>query len=167
MRLRHWYRLSLATGKPFVHPPRVEVQMRPPTGADTHALAELMIDSYHGTIDYDGETIEDALAEVQGYFAGRNAQPLLECSWLGDVDGALVTACLVGWWAKGQVPIIAYVMTGAAWKGRGLAGVALRASLSSLVQRGDSDVRALITAGNTPSEQLHFRAGFTRVDDGD
>jgi hypothetical protein len=33
---------------------------------DLEALAELMLDAYIGTIDYEGEDYEDAIAEVSG-----------------------------------------------------------------------------------------------------
>jgi hypothetical protein len=38
--------------------------VRPPTVADRGRLAELMLDAYRGTIDYEGETIVEAVAEV-------------------------------------------------------------------------------------------------------
>lgn len=42
-------------------------QIRTVQTADASLLAELMIDAYRGTIDYDGETFNDALAEVNAF----------------------------------------------------------------------------------------------------
>ena len=41
-----------------------ELELRPVQAADAPSLAELMIDAYRGTMDDDGETYDDALAEV-------------------------------------------------------------------------------------------------------
>ena len=43
------------------------------TTADQQLLAGLMLDSYRGTIDYDGETIEDAMREVESYFSRQDS----------------------------------------------------------------------------------------------
>jgi RimJ/RimL family protein N-acetyltransferase len=125
------------------------------------ALADLMIDAYRGTIDYDGETLADATAEVERYLAGTHGvTPLLNDSRLAFDGDVLAGACLVSQWEQRQCPLIAYVMTRAAWKGHGLAGQLVRASLQALAGRGCAEVRAVITAGNEPSERLFTRLGF-------
>jgi RimJ/RimL family protein N-acetyltransferase len=157
-RLRHVYRLALAGHRGRVSgPPAPGWRLSAPTEADSEALAELMLDAYRGTIDYDGETLAEALAEVRGYFA-RPAWP--RASWLGYVPGSLVGACLVEHWPAVGAPLIAYVMTAARWKGRGVASALLDASLQGLAGLGETEVWAVITAGNAPSEALFRRAGF-------
>ncbi len=44
--------------------------LRAVTQDDIPALAQLMLDAYRGAIDDEGETLADALAYVQGTFAG-------------------------------------------------------------------------------------------------
>ena len=46
------------------------------TEADTEALAGLMLDAYVGTIDYEGENLEDARAEIEEYLT---TDPILAC----------------------------------------------------------------------------------------
>ncbi len=94
---------------------------RNPSPPDKQALAGLMLDSYHGTIDYGGETLEDALSEIESYFSGLTDQKWLECSWLMFSKDELVSACLIDLWQQRNAPLIAYVMTSAAWKGQRLA----------------------------------------------
>jgi hypothetical protein len=77
MTRRHEYSLTLSDfNQP--HPPMMgtHLQLRAGQPADANALAELMLDAYRGTIDYDDETLEDAMGEVQAYLAGeRGGQP--------------------------------------------------------------------------------------------
>jgi RimJ/RimL family protein N-acetyltransferase len=162
---RHEYTLYLPVRlapEPPVAPPSLGV--RAARAEDAAALAELMLDAYRGTIDYDGETLEEAQAEVQAYLAGeRGGTPYLEASRLGFVGETLVTACLVGDWEERQQPLVAYVMTRARWKNRGLGTAMAYRALEALARSGHSSVRAVVTEGNLPSERLAVRLGFQRV----
>ena len=131
---------------------------RRPIISDRSELARLMIDAYTGTIDYDGETVEDALKEVDGYFAGKSGLPLLAASWICLQESEMAGALLVSIWQ--DAPLIAYVMTAAAVKSQGLASAMLARSLADLTVQGYREVVAFITEGNLPSEALFRRAGF-------
>jgi RimJ/RimL family protein N-acetyltransferase len=155
--LRHEYVLPLdATAEGRRHDPAV----RHPMPADAEALAELMLDAYLDTIDYDGETIVEAREEVARYLAGR---PLLQYSWVRLHGDTVVSALLVSHWDDRGCPIVSYVMTARRSKGRGLASELLARTLASLASAGYEEVRAVITEGNLPSEAVFARAGFRRV----
>jgi RimJ/RimL family protein N-acetyltransferase len=131
---------------------------------DSSTLAELMIDAYRGTIDYEGETLTDAVCEVEAYLAGeRGGRPLLNDSHLAFADTLPVGACLVADAYEGQSPLIAYAMVRAEWKNRGIGKQVLWAALHSLREHGYRKVRAVITAGNAHSERLFERFGFQKV----
>jgi hypothetical protein len=132
--------------------------MRHPDGADQDRLAELMLDAYIGTIDYEGEGIEEAQAEVGDYLA---QDPLLGSSWVAEDGDLLVAAVLVSRGEDG--PLVGYVMTRASAKGRGLAGFLLEKSIVSLREQGWDSVDAFITSGNMPSELLFARVGANRL----
>lgn len=134
-----------------------------PTPLDRQRLAELMLDAYRGTIDYDGETLTDALNEVNSYFAEMADARWLDASWLVFDHDQLLSASLVSYWAERKSPLIAYVLTAAQAKGRQLATAAVSRSLHTLAAMGQEQVRAVITDGNTPSEKLFTRAGFVRL----
>ena len=161
---RFEYVFELKDFKPIVAPdPVVETVWRNPSTADKQILAELMLDSYRGTIDYDDETIEDSLNEVVSYYA-RLSDPLwLESSWLGLIDDELTCACLVDFWKERRVPLISYIMTASRWKGRRLATTAALRTLQSLANKNLAEVRAVITEGNLPSEKVFTRLGFERL----
>lgn len=148
---------------PAVPSPMVEVSWRNPAIADTQILAELMLASYYGTVDYQGETIEDALREIESGFAGLSNQGWLRSSWLGFLENELAVACLVDFWQERNAPLIAYIMTAPRWKGKRLATAALLHSLQSLYDKQCSEVRAVITEGNEPSEKIFTRIGFKRL----
>ena len=161
MPTRHNYRLNLAAYHPQQQP-SPGLDLRAPTGADAANLAVLMLDAYRDTIDYDGETLEQARQEVESFLNGVYGPPLLNCSRLGFLDGNLAAACLVSRW--GEHPLICFVMTGARWKNQGLAQAVLHQTLQCLAAAGHPLVDAVITEGNHPSERLFARIGFSRYD---
>ena len=152
----------------FKHPEApdgsIEATWRNPSLADQQILAELMLDSYRNTIDYDGETIDDAMREVESYFSGlRDDSTWLNISWLGFVEDSLACASLVSFWKDRNAPIIAYIMTASQRKGKHLATLGVLRSLHSLAENKHAKVYAVITAGNVPSERVFTRIGFERV----
>jgi RimJ/RimL family protein N-acetyltransferase len=165
MRTRHVYYLDLSALEITSPPPTNEgVHIRPPRDSDKGALAELMIDAYRGTIDYDGETVEDAAAEVQAYFSGlRGGEPLLNLSRLAFKGESLISACLAAEWDERQHPLIAYVMTGSSAKNLGVGKHLVAIVLLGLLGEGYREVGAVITEGNLPSERLFGGLGFKRM----
>ena len=155
---RHEYTLSLPLSAAVLHtqhPPGGV--LRNPTVDEVEALAELMLDAYRNTIDYEGEDSDDALVEVNKWFAGR---PRLDCSWVYASGDIYLAASLVG---GDATPILSYIITRPTWKGRGLGAYVVRQSLLSLQDSGASEVRAWVTEGNTPSEHIMARFGFQRL----
>ena len=136
-------------------------QLRAAMASDVNALSELMIDAYQGTIDYAGESLEDAMSELQAYLKGRcGGPPLLERSCLAFAGPTLAGACLPSDWDIRPSAFIPYIMTRAKWKNLGVAQQVLRTVLHGLREDGHREVRTIITIGNTPSEKVFARMGF-------
>ena len=132
--------------------------------ADLLPLAELMLEAFRDTIDYEGERLAEAIEEVQRYLSPTSEDPaLLGHSVLVCTGARLCCACLVMKWHRRQCPSIGYVMCHPAWKRRSLASLALAESLRRLRKAGFSQVRAVITEGNVASERLFSSAGFARL----
>ena len=137
--------------------------LRAPQTSDTDAMAELMLEAYRGTIDYEGETLDEAVAEVKAYLAGaRGGRPLMEVSRLAFDGERLVGGCLAAEWHERQTALISYVMTHSEWKRRGVGRQVLRAVLTALCAQDYHRVHAFITEGNLASEHLFGRMGFRR-----
>lgn len=133
---------------------------RTPTASDKQLLAELMLDAYENTIDWQDETLEDAVSEVEEYF---EAQPLLAESLLVTDNQGAVSACLVSYLQKQKAPLIAYVMTAKRGKRNGIAQRILQGTIQRLHRTGHERILAGITDGNVPSENLFERFGFQKI----
>jgi RimJ/RimL family protein N-acetyltransferase len=164
MPLRREYCLQLDRYQIRPHSPAADhLVLRKPSLADVSLLADLMLDAYRGTIDYDGETYQQSLEEVQRFFGGEYGQPLFDASWLGLSDQELVTSCCVSYWEKRHAPLISYLMTRARWKNRGYGAWMLREAINSLQILGYERAYAFITEGNLPSEVIFASHGFSRL----
>ena len=125
------------------------------TSGDSRGLARLMLEAYIGTIDYDGEDLDDAVREVRSYF--ESGHPLLDRSYLVESESAIVSAVLVS--LSEGIPFIGYVMTAPDHKNLGLGRLVTTASLVALAQDGYEKIVFYITEGNLPSEALFTAVG--------
>jgi RimJ/RimL family protein N-acetyltransferase len=141
-----------------VPPSRLGDDVRAISLDDAEALAHLMLEAYRGTIDYEGEDIDDARAEISSFFDG---DPMLEHSWAAVVDRALASAVLVSMFE--DAPFISYVMTHPEFKNQGWGGRVVAATLAALADAGHHEVALYITDGNLPSEALFRSLGALRV----
>lgn len=133
------------------------IDVREPTEADRPALAALMLDAYRGTIDDEGEGEEEALSAIDFYLGACRR----EWSRVVERDDQLIAMCFVidveGVWYIDPIAVAA------SNKARGLGAELVLAVLTLLRESGISEVGAVITDGNEPSERLFSRRGFTRI----
>lgn len=128
---------------------------------DRQPLAELLIAAYAGTIDDEGETPEQALAEIDRTLAGAYGPFLAACSFVVERNGELLAASLITRWQ--EAPLLAFVMVAPHAQRRGLAQQVLRASIAALWEQGETTLMLFVTDGNAPAQQLYARLGFRRV----
>ncbi|MFC2153352.1 GNAT family N-acetyltransferase [Actinomycetota bacterium] len=150
------YEIDLTAPRLHVDAPHIET--RPLTSGDRDALAELLLDAYIGTIDYEGETISEAEAAVDDWL---DDYPLLEHSYGAVLDGDLVSALLAT--TLDGAPFISIVMTSASHTGAGLGRGVTEATIQSLRDDGYQRVALYITEGNIPSELLFASCGAAPV----
>lgn len=132
--------------------------VRPFRPADEPALGPLMLRAYRGTVDDDGETVEDAAAEVRKTLAGEYGEFLPACSMVAERDSHVVSATLVTR-LIGQ-PFVAFTFTEPGCQGQGLAGACIRAAMARLLQQGERELGLMVTLANTPAVSLYTRLGF-------
>ncbi|HEY7349366.1 MAG TPA: alpha/beta fold hydrolase [Ktedonobacterales bacterium] len=128
------------------------------TADDIPALARLMLDAYRGTIDDEGESLDDALEVVQGTFAGTSGALLEACSFVIEEWGEPLACTLVTWWD--EQPLLAYVMTHPTAKNRGMGRFLIEKSVNALLAQGYRKVSLFVTRGNLPAQHLYERLGF-------
>lgn len=140
-------------------PPRAEVAgVRLFRAKDEPALGPLMLRAYRGTVDDEGETVEDAVAEVRKTLAGDYGDFLPACSMVAERDGHVVSATLVTR-LLGQ-PFVAFTFTDPTRRCQGLAGACIRAAMAALQARGERELGLMVTLANTPAVSLYTRLGF-------
>jgi hypothetical protein len=147
-------RYEVALGDPVPIDPDSDLTVRTLARSDVRALADLMLDAYVGTIDYEGETVDEAVDEVESWFDGS---PLLDHSYAIVVGGTLASAVLV--MTLDASPFIAIVMTRNDRKNQRFGRYVVATALSSLKEAGEEKVVLYITSGNTPSEKLFLSLG--------
>lgn len=137
--------------------------------ADTEALASLMHAAYLGTVDDEGESQADALAEMRDFFGGKYGAPLPEACIAVERDGLTVAAALMCDWSERHQPVagplVAFVLAHPSVRGQGLGMQVMNTALTQLADAGWGRAFAVITRGNAPSEALFGKLGFNRISD--
>jgi GNAT superfamily N-acetyltransferase len=136
------------------------LKLRRPLPLETEALGALLFDAYRGTVNDEGEDLPAAVAEAEGYFAGKHGRPMPDSSvvaWRGDLP---VGGCFVGWWAARDCPFIVFVAVREESRGVAVGRLVLGESVRRLGRDGEREVRAVITKGNGASRTLFHACGF-------
>lgn len=136
-----------------------DVVIRPIVAADAEGLAELLLEAYRGTIDYEGEEIDEAREAIAEFLADA---PMLGASMIAFVENAAASAVLV--MSLDGCPFISYVISHPTHKRTGLARRVVTAACHELVGSGEVEVRFFITDGNVASEALFGTLGAVRLD---
>lgn len=121
------------------------------------ALAALMLDAYRGTLDDEGETIEEALEEIRATLAGQYGPVIAEASGAVSEDGELASA-LIATLLKGA-PFVAYVFTRPVSQGRGHATALLHRAAAAARTLGHPHIDLTVTVGSQ-GERLYERLGY-------
>lgn len=130
--------------------------------ADQDGLADLMHVAYRGTPDDEGETLEEAHAEIRRTFDGQYGALIPHASMVCEVDGALRGACMVTHWRG--APLIAFAMTHPDAKRQGVAASLIVRALHALAESGYREVNLAVTDANEPARRLYEALGFARYD---
>jgi GNAT superfamily N-acetyltransferase len=154
--VRHKMRLALT---PQDVAPRWPV--RTIARGDAEALGALMYAAYHGTIDDEGETPEESVAEMRRTLEGQYGPPLQSCSFLIEQEGRALAATVITWWR--EAPLLAFVMSRPEAQGRGLATDLIKRSINALLAEGHTELLLAVTEGNAPAQHLYEKLGFRIV----
>lgn len=117
-----------------------------------------MFDAYQGTVDYTGESVEDAAQEIAKTFAGDYGVYLARHSCVVERESALVSAALVT--RRNNQPWLAFVMTAPNWKRKGLAKATIGLVMQDLFKAGEAELRLALHAKNQPARGLYVSLGF-------
>lgn len=156
MRIRHQYRLDLTKLDGGHEGIPAWLTLRHPTLGDVDALATLLLNSYKGTVDDEGETIAEAREFAE---CALTENTLFEASWL-VVDRSELPLCAIVIQRWRGEPLVGFVITDSNYKNCGLGRNLVQRAMLSLRRMGEAVAVAFITEGNSPSERLFARLGF-------
>ena len=114
--------------------------------------------AYQGTVDYTGESVEDAAQEVAKTFAGGYGVYLARHSWVVERESTLASAVLVT--RRNDRPWLAFVMTAPRWKRQGLARATIGEVMQDLFESGETALQLALHAKNQPARDLYVSLGF-------
>ncbi len=129
---------------------------------DIPALGELMLAAYKGTIDYEGETLEDAISEIQDTLQGKYGLFLAECSFIIE-DDTILSACLVVLSEQMKAPLLVYSMTRPTAQNQGMATSLIQQCCNALLAKGYHELYLVVTSVNTAAQHLYQKMGFQAV----
>jgi ribosomal protein S18 acetylase RimI-like enzyme len=120
-------------------------------------LAEAFLDAYIGTIDYEGESIEDAFNEITTISKyGEIIRSATQCLMVGDEIASAV------WTVEKDHPLVSYLITVPKYKRRGYGRKLMTQILNALKQESYRKVVLYVTAGNAATS-LYESMGFVAV----
>jgi GNAT superfamily N-acetyltransferase len=131
---------------------------RNPRLEERELLAYLMLAAYRGAADDEGETIAEALQEVDNVLVSTDRPFMPEASFVIEVDAALAAASLISLFRG--TPLVTHVMTHSNQKRRGLGISALLSSANALREQGWSALNLYVTDSNGPALALYRKLGF-------
>lgn len=127
---------------------------------DIHSIGILMLESYRDTIDYEGETLEDAISEIRSTINGKYGLLLKRCSFVIEENGQAISACIVTWSEEVNLPLLAFSMTHPDLKNQGMATFLLKKSINTLLAQGYKKLYLVVTEGNIAAKHLYEKIGF-------
>lgn len=126
--------------------------------ADEPALGSLMYRAYLDTVDYDGETPAEAAEEIRKTILGAYGSFMPDCSMVLERAGVLLSATLVTRFE--HRPFVAFTFTDPAATGQGMARRCMQAAMSALADKGEHELRLVVTLANAAALELYANLGF-------
>ena len=151
----HMVRALSSTAEPDTE----DAGLRTMTPEDIPLLGKLFLQAYVGTVDYEGESEQEAIEAVRATFGGEFGEFMQASSQVLVRSGTLVSASFITLW-QGQ-PLLAFSVTSPEHKGRGLAGTCISASMHALSQAGYRELHLFVTSTNGPALSVYKRLGFS------
>ena len=132
-----------------------------PDPHEFHAYAQLMLDAYRGSVDDEGETIDDAIEVMKSLFAGDFGEYVSDASTVTLRGGVPIAATFVT--IHDGLPLVAFSVTSPRSTREGHARTGLHHAYGALAAAGHAEVRLVVTDGNVPAVTLYVSEGFVAV----
>jgi predicted GNAT family acetyltransferase len=120
-----------------------------------------MHDAYRGTVDDEGETLEQSVEEIRAAIGGKYGQFIPGSSFLIEDGSKPISTTLVTMW-EGS-PLLAFVMTHPDHARRGMGTFLVQRTIDSLLEQGYEELDLFVTRTNEPAVRIYERLGFRDV----
>lgn len=132
---------------------------------DIPLLGALMLASYRGTVDYEGETLQDAIKEVEATIHGKYGPFITSSSFLIEVEKRMLSATMIIWSEKMQLPLVAFSMTHPDGQNQGMATFLIKKSINTLHTQGYKELYLVVTEKNAAAYHVYEKLGFRPFED--
>ena len=142
--------------------PTADLDIRPVDKDCIRELAELMLDAYLNTPDYEGETLNDTIKEISMVFRGYYGKFLKDASFMLFDDDGRLSSCLFICEFKTEATLT-YVFTRKNQLGKGYATELIRAAENALAQLGYDRLALFVSKENLDALKLYLSLGFMEI----
>jgi ribosomal protein S18 acetylase RimI-like enzyme len=129
---------------------------------DVPALGKLMLAAYRGTVDDEGESEPDAIAEVERTMGGEYGPLLDDFSFVVEDRERIVGASMATLFESD--PFLTYLIVDPEMQRRGIGTFLVAASGNALLSAGYARLDLFVTEENEPAVNLYRKLGFQVVD---
>lgn len=124
-------------------------------------MADAMLDAYQGSIDYEGENLQQTVDELKRVFRGTYGPMMEEASYL-VMEGDQVLSGLLTCLYRGE-PTITYTFTRKSAQRLGYATLLINKAFDELYRRGYHSLFLYVTLANKGAVRLYESLGFQEV----
>ena len=135
---------------------------RPIVDTDAPALGALMLAAYRGTVDDEGESEPDAVAEVEQTLGGGYGPLLGDGSFVVEEGDRIVGASMTTLYDSN--PFLIYLVVDPEMKRRGVGTFLVGNCENALLSAGYATLDLFVTETNEPAVNLYRKQGFKVVD---
>ena len=134
------------------------ISFRAISKSDIKVIGHLMYDSYLNSVDYDGETINEACEEVENTFNGKYGAIMFDPSLILSLEKDLIGSTIFG--LIDESPVLLFLIISSNFKRQGFGKLVLLKSLSILSSLGYDVCNLYVSSNNIPAIQLYQSIGF-------
>lgn len=128
--------------------------------SDSLQLGDLLFEAYKGTVDDQGETLDEARQEAVDTLNGKYGPLIQETSFKVEDEAKIIAASVV---VDYKGPFLAYVAVLPEYQGKGLAKALILRVLAQLYKSKADCIRLVVTQANIPAINLYRKLGFSEM----
>ena len=142
--------------------PSSDRDIRPVDKDRIREIAQIMLDSYIDTPDYEGESLNDTIKEISMMFRGYYGEFLKDASLAAYNEDDEIVACLFMCEFKNE-PTLTYMFTRKDHQGQGYATSLIQAAEGALAELGYDRIFLFVSEENEPALRLYKHLGFMAI----